>query len=801
MSAGGIRHQLVLDIQTLQNPFFGERGIPRYTSELTRAVLRAGAPVAALVMNPNLPYPRRLHVDLAASRKLCWNSARAFRRIAEDGPVGYHVMSPFEAPRPAQAVIPPHALDEGVAQIFTIHDMIPALFPVFAKGSDLDRMYRGRLDMIRRADLVVTLSESTRNDALRVLELDPARVAMVGAGASEFFRPPRPGETPGLLVARKLPEISRPFVLAVTGVFGLDKRKNTEVLLAAYAALPDAVRRDHQLVVVCKLSAEDRAHWNSLARGLGLREGEVVLTGFVSDAVLRALYQRAALFVYPSLYEGFGLPALEAARCGCPTITSNSSSMPEILEFEAATFDPNDASSLGALVERALTDSAFGEQLLEAARWASATHTWDRVAERAIEAYAGIEPRPPRSASGRRRLRVALVGPVPPVMSGAGDYNRAVAGALGKLCDLDVFAEPGSMQPSQAERGYRNFHAGSFGRVLSPAGYDAVFYSIGNAAQHMLTYELAIRHAGVVWFQDVSLARLHLSYAMGRMPRDEAREFVRSTTAHLYKERSALHVAESDEWEDYWAWEQAGVRLTAELSGRSSGYVVGSELARSIVDLDIGPFSPPGRGWVVPVAVPPGPPPAAGAGGGPPLIVALGNIAPWTRPQVLLDAVAVLNRARPVGLAFVGAADEELAVDLKSRATDLGIDGSVEVTGHLDRAGYLARAAEATCAVQLRADGLVSGSLALADALSARLATVTSVWASREMPEGTVVHVSPDIGPDRLAQAIAGVLDDAAKRQALESAADSYASSWTFDDVAASLLEIAWSVARQAGRP
>ena len=811
--ASGIGHRLVLDIQTIQNPFFGERGIPRYTSEMCRAVLAAGAPVAAMVMNPNLPYPRRLHPDLAASGKLAWNSARAFRHIAEQGPVAYHVMSPFEAPRPAQAVLPAFAMDPGVAQVFTIHDMIPALFQVFAKGGDLDRMYRGRLDLIRRSDLVMTLSESSRNDALRLLDLDPAKVAMVGAGASEFFRPARPGEDPGQLLRRHLPGIARPFVLAVTGVFGLDKRKNTEILLAAYAELAADLRRAHQLVVTCKLSDEDRAHWLDLASGMGLRAGEVVLTGFVPDAVLRALYQQARLFVYPSLYEGFGLPALEAARCGCPTLTSNSSSMPEILDFEPATFDPTDASALGALVDRALTDTAFDGQLREAATWASTTHTWARVAERALDAYRGLEPAPSRARASPPRhrptpLRVALVGPVPPVISGVGDYNRRVADALGRLCDLDVFAEPGSMQPSAVGRGYRNFHAGSFGRVLSPAGYDAIFYSLGNAPQHMLTYELAIRHAGVAWLQDVSLARLHLAYAMARMSRDDAREFVRSTTAHLYKERSALHVVEGDDWEDYWAWEEAGIRLTAELSGRSAGYVVGSELARSIVELDIGPFSPASPSWVVPVAVPTRPAAAhlasATEGGGAPLVVAMGNLAPWTRPEILVEAVAILNRARPVRLAFVGEADEDLAVALKSRVCDLGLDGNVEVTGRLVPEEYLARAAGADCAVQLRADGLVSGALALADALAARLPVVTSVWASRDMPAGTVVEVPPDIGPDRLADAIAGVLDHPDRRRDLAAAADKYARSWTYDDVAASLAEVAAEVAggtlRRPGR-
>lgn len=794
-----IRHQLVLDVQTLQNPFFGERGIPRYTSELSRAVLHAGAPVAAIVLNPNLPYPRGLHPDLSASGKVGWNSARAFRRIAEQGPVAYHVMSPFEAPRPAQAVLPAFALESGAAQVFTIHDMIPALFPVFAKGSDLDRMYRGRLDLIRRSDLVLTLSESTRNDALRLLDLDPQKVAMVGAGASEFFRPPMPGESPGLALAGHLPQITRPFVLAVTGVFGLDKRKNTEMLLEAYADLPESVRRDHQLVVTCKLSDADRSSWNDLAGRLGLRSGEVVLTGFVPDTILRALYQRASLFVYPSLYEGFGLPALEAARCGCPTITSNSSSMPEILEFEAATFDPTDGTGLGSLIDRSLTDSAFGAQLADAARWASEIHTWERVAERAIEAYGRIEPPAPRHTGSRpSRLRVALVGPLTPVVSGMADYNRNVSDALGELCELDVFAEPGSLQPGSAGRGYRNFHAGAFGPVMSPASYDAIFYSLGNAPQHMVTYELALRHAGVAWFADVSLARLHMAYAMARMPREEARAFVRSTTAHLYKERSALGVAEGDDWEDYWAWERAGIRLTAELSGRSRGFVVGSELARSIAELDLGPFSPVPPSWVVPVAVPSfrG---AVGAAGDGALVVALGNLAPWTRPDVLLEAVAILNRERPVRLTFVGEADEDLLVSLKSLACVLGLDGAVEITGRLDYDAYLRRAAGATCAVQLRADGLVSGSLALADALAARLPVVTSVWASRDLPAGSVVEVAPDIGPDRLAQAVGAVLGDAARRRSLSTAAERWARSWTFDDVAGSILEIASAVAR-AGR-
>ena len=151
-------------------------------------------------------------------------------------------------------------------------------------------------------------------------------------------------------------------------------------------------------------------------------------------------------------------------------------------------------------------------------------------------------------------------------------------------------------------------------------------------------------------------------------------------------------------------------------------------------------------------------------------------------------------------LELVGDVDEDLARSLRARALALELQDSVELTGWLPRKEYLGRAERAACAVQLRADGLVSGSLALADTLAARLPVVTSVWSSREMPPGTVVEVPPDIGPDRLAAAIGAVLDDPERRRDLRAAADRYAASWTVDDVAASVLEAAASVARVRAR-
>src|SRR5690606_23793757 len=153
-----------------------------------------------------------------------------------------------------------------------------------------------------------------------VLGVAPERVAAIGGAASDFFRPEQPGDDAAGLLVRALPALRRPFVLSVSGD---DPRKDPETLIESFAALPADVRRAHQLVIACTLTPEAAAKWRGLAHGHGLHDDDVVLTGYVTDEVLRALYQRASVFVFTSRYEGFGLPVLEAARCGAPAITTS----------------------------------------------------------------------------------------------------------------------------------------------------------------------------------------------------------------------------------------------------------------------------------------------------------------------------------------------------------------------------------------------------------------------------------------------------------------------------------------------
>ena len=144
---------------------------------------------------------------------------------------------------------------------------------------------------------------------------------------------------------------------------GMDHRKNTSGLLDAYAGLPEDVRERFALVVVGRLGVDDPfGSFREHAESLGISD-RLVLTGHISDEELILLYQASSLFVFPSLYEGFGLPVVEALACGAPAIVGRNSSLVELVDEEEALFDSADPASIRAALGRALTDEKLRQRL------------------------------------------------------------------------------------------------------------------------------------------------------------------------------------------------------------------------------------------------------------------------------------------------------------------------------------------------------------------------------------------------------------------------------------------------------
>jgi glycosyltransferase involved in cell wall biosynthesis len=382
---------VLFDLQGAQSPVHADRGIGRYLTELTDALERLRPDgVSAFLLNPDFPVPESLE-DLVARGRV----ARSDEARDGEGSV-FHIGSPFERVS-LDRLWPAWAHAAGMRLTLTLYDLIPAIHPeIYFADSGMRRWYCGRLQLIRRADRILAISETTGRDAVRILGVRPEQVVVVGAAVSNQFQPTERPEEAFAAAEGAVPGLEPDFIL-YTG--GIDPRKNLDRLLAAYAALPLEVRAGHELVVVCQVGQTEREALDRQLRELGIAD-RVRFPGYVAEDALIRLYQACTLFVFPSLYEGFGFPIAEAMACGAPVIASRTSALTELVDDRDAQFDPFDVASIGGTMERFLTDEQLREGLTRCPL--DSRFTWPSVAERTVAAYDDLRRLPRRA---RPRLR------------------------------------------------------------------------------------------------------------------------------------------------------------------------------------------------------------------------------------------------------------------------------------------------------------------------------------------------------------------------------------------------------------
>ncbi len=267
--------------------------------------------------------------------------------------------------------------------VLTVHDLSFMRYPECSPPPLLEYLMRSVPRSVRRADLVLADSESTRQDVVELLGIDPARVRTVYAGVEEHFSIMAPPDE--AIRARQRYGITRPYIL---GVGTLQPRKNFTTLIRAYDRLRQEHGIPHQLVIAGGRGWLDAPIYATIDE-LSLREA-VVLAGFVDDADLPALYQGADLFAFPSLYEGFGIPILEAMAGGTPVVTAQASSMPEVAGDAALLVSPLDVDALADAMWRLLDDAALRETLVFRGRQQVVKFSWRHAAEALLAAYATL---------------------------------------------------------------------------------------------------------------------------------------------------------------------------------------------------------------------------------------------------------------------------------------------------------------------------------------------------------------------------------------------------------------------------
>lgn len=399
--------RILVDLQGAQNGS-RDRGIGRYARSIAHAIAReAGQHEILFLLNGMFPEHIEsviAHFEGVASRDQFivfqgvgpvdelnpdnrWRlgaSELLYERMVEAlNPDAVLITSLFEGAMDDTVVSIGRLFRNHVVAVI-LYDLIPLSDPArFISYPPAAAWYYRRIEMLKRTDRMLSISHSAGDEAIGHLAVVPPRVQRIGAAASGSFRPANNAKG---ATSRKNAEllarlgVTRPYVMHTSA---FEERKNFEGLVRAYARIPKTIRSARQLVLVCKVSDEDRERMGDLAKAEGLLSGEVVLTGHVTDVELIALYQSAELFVFPTFHEGFGLPALEAMSCGAPTLGSNASSIPEVIGWDEAMFDPHDVNDMAQLIERALTDSEFRQALTANAARQAASFSWEATARAA----------------------------------------------------------------------------------------------------------------------------------------------------------------------------------------------------------------------------------------------------------------------------------------------------------------------------------------------------------------------------------------------------------------------------------
>lgn len=292
-----------------------------------------------------------------------------YRRIWKYLPVPYQALFPNKADMSIffNFIVPPR-LDGYV--MTAIHDLTYLRCPETMKASNLEHLKRGMSYSIERSDKIITVSEFSKRELQDLLAVSPEKIDIV------YNAPSLANETADYSETCEKYGISPPYILFVGTI---EPRKNISRLLRAFDLLKSVYHIPHQLVLAGGKGWRDENIYQT-AQGIRCSE-DVVFTGYVSAAEKNTLYQSASVFVFPSIYEGFGIPPLEAMMSGCPVVCADAASLPEVVGDAAELVDPLEEESIAQGIWRVLSDEAYAKELIQKGFKRAKCFSWDVSAE------------------------------------------------------------------------------------------------------------------------------------------------------------------------------------------------------------------------------------------------------------------------------------------------------------------------------------------------------------------------------------------------------------------------------------
>lgn len=790
--------RIVIDMQGAQTES-RFRGIGRYSLSFAKAVVQnCQGHEVMLVLNglfaESIESIRKaFNDDLPQSHILVWEvpgplgtsnpgnqaayqMAKAFRHafIANLKPDVVHLTSLFEG-FTDNAVAEVESFGPHVFNSVALYDLIPYVNqkqyldpnPAYAL------FYLNKIEQLNAADACLAISEFAAQEARQLLPSLAEKVQTISTAIDAQFGQIQFTESEVANVMKKF-SIHGKFVL-YTG--GADERKNLPRLIEAYANLPDLVKSTTQLVFAGRLADHFVAQLSGLAKKFGLKNDDLVFTGFVTDAELITLYSHCHCFVFPSWQEGFGLPALEAMACGAATITANTSSLPEVVAYEEAMFDPYKVAQISQKLLQTFEDQAYRERLIWHGLERAKLFTWKDVALRALNIWnqwsaqqaQGLNGAPASSLMPMRKPKMAFVSPLPPVQSGIAGYSAMLLTSLSAHYDIDVITDTESPATLSQQLGlpvcdvqslYDNAHL-----------YERVLYQLGNSPTHASALDLMRAVPGVVMLHDFYLSGL-------KSWLQEHHHQTGVWTQALYDSHGyeALAVWSQDPHQALMKFpinlEQLqlakGVLTHSEFAKSLVAKWYGSNMAESVQVIPLLRELPPlierqaarQRLGIQPDAQ---------------VVCSFGFIDQTKHSKHLLAAWAQssLSELPHSQLVFVGQNEGgEYGESVVNSIQQSGRQDKVHITGYIDDSVYADYLAAADVAVQLRSVSRGETSAAALDCLAAGLPTIVNAnGAMAELPSEVVWQLQDEFSIADLSLALEVLLANPSRRESLRQAA------------------------------
>ncbi|WP_129595739.1 glycosyltransferase [Anaerophilus nitritogenes] len=387
---------------------------------------------------------------------------------------------------------------KGVKTIATVYDIIPFLFQkrYLDYNKKIKAWYMRIIEFLNSVDKLLVISESVKEDLIKYIGIKEEKIDVIYAGIDKSFRK--------LSIISDEKEIREKY--GINGKFimctgGADPRKNMNELIIAYSMLPQNLRDEYMLAIICSLHKEGEEELRNTAKKHNVSD-RVIMTNFVPFDHLVKLYNMATLMAFPSQYEGFGLPVIEAMACGTNVLTSNNSSLGEIAKDAAILVDPFHIKSISKGLKIALEDmdlNKFKDEMFKKVN----TYTWENTVRLTIDSINKIKTIRKEIHDNTKR-KIAMFTPLPPQKSGIADYSYDMILSLVQYFDIDVYVDDKYKgHPFKSSYNIKIFNYKEYDKKSNQ--YYKTVFQMGNSEFHEYMFSYIKKYKGILVLHDYNM--------------------------------------------------------------------------------------------------------------------------------------------------------------------------------------------------------------------------------------------------------------------------------------------------------